>query len=82
MEGAHARSEVMGQQVKPGWGQSDRRPEQLARFAGGSPIRECHQGQLEHNNQHKQAECKAANPLKHHRAESCFLGDHHLKATR
>jgi hypothetical protein len=35
----------MGQQVKPGWGQSDREAGQQARYADRSLTRECHQGQ-------------------------------------
>ena len=36
---------VMGQQVKPGWGQSDRDTGHQARCADRSLTRECHQGQ-------------------------------------
>jgi hypothetical protein len=40
---------VMGQQVKPGWGQSDWDKVHQARYADRSLIRECHQGQrVEH----------------------------------
>lgn len=69
----------MGQQVKPGYGQSDSRPELQARKSGWNLIRECHKGQLA-NSQHEQAECKAANPLNLHAADSCFPGDVHARS--
>jgi len=68
----------MGQQVKPGWGQSDREAGQQARYADRSLTRECHQGQQE-NTLHRQAECKTANPSDLHAAESCSSGDVHVR---
>lgn len=44
-QGEHARSNVMGQLVKPGWGYSDRELERKARCSDRNLVREYHQGQ-------------------------------------